>query len=146
LYAIAGLSSVSCAARLGDPSEGLAEFGELIDHFHRTGSWAQQWTTIRMLIETLVRLDAAEPAAVLYGALTASETAPPVVGADVARMAEAVRAMRSRLGAGRLAALQAEGAGMGDDDVIAHALRHARLTRRGPSPLRGGYEPQPANR
>ena len=126
LSAIAGLSSVSCAARLGYSAEGLAEFHELVDHFHRTGSWAQQWTTIRMLIEALVRLDRDEPAAVLYGALTTSETAPPVVGADVARMAEAVGMMRSRLGASRLAALQAQGAGMGDDEVISHALRHAR--------------------
>jgi predicted ATPase/DNA-binding SARP family transcriptional activator len=133
LSAIAGVSSVSCAARLGDPGEGLAEFSELIDHFHRTGSWAQQWTTMRMLIETLVRVGADEPAAVLYGALAASETAPPIVGADVARMAEAVRAMRSRLGAGRFAALEAEGAGMGGDGVIAYALRHARSTGGEPS-------------
>lgn len=125
LSAIAGLSSVSCAARLGHAADVVGDFGELIDHFHRTGSWAQQWTTIRTLVEMLARLDRDEPAAVLYGALAASGTAPPVVGADVARMADAVAVLRSRLGDDRFAALRGRGARMGDDEVIAYALRHA---------------------
>lgn len=125
LSAIAGLSAVSCAARLGHSADAIGEFGELIDHFHRTGSWAQQWTILRALVETLVRLGRDEPAAVLYGALAASGTAPPVVGADVARMADAVAVLRSRLGDDQFAALRGRGARMGDDEVIAHALRHA---------------------
>ena len=129
LAAIAGVSSVSCAARLGRTDDALGAFDELIGHFHRTGSWAQQWTTIRALIETLVRLGRDEPAAILYGALTACPTAPPVVGTDVARMADALAVLRARLGDHRLASLQAQGAGLGDDDVISYALRQARSAR-----------------
>jgi len=107
LAAMAGLSSVSCAARLGHPAEAVGEFTELIDHFHRTGSWTQQWT------------------AVLYGALSASKTSPPVVGPDVVCMAEALAELRSRLGDDRLTELRAQGARMGDDLAIAYALRQA---------------------
>jgi hypothetical protein len=129
LAAIAGLSSVSCAARLGRTDDALAEFGELIGHFHLTGSWAQQWTTIRALIETLVRLDRDEPAAVLYGALTASRTAPPVVGTDVSRVAEAVAALQARLGDNRFAALADRGSRMDEEEVISYALRQVRQSR-----------------
>ena len=129
LAAIAGLSAVSCAARLGRTDDALAEFAELIGHFHRTGSWAQLWTTMRVLIETLVRLDLDEPAAVLYGALSASRTAPPVVGADVSRVAEAVAALRARLGDNRFAALADRGSRWGEDEVISYALRQVRLAR-----------------
>jgi hypothetical protein len=56
LAAIAGVSAVSCAARAGDPTDALGGFAELLDYFDRTGSPAQQWTTIRSLIETLALL------------------------------------------------------------------------------------------
>ena len=122
LVGLAGLSAVSCEARVGDPREALARYGELIDHWHREGTWNMQWTTLRTLIELLARLGRDVEAAVLYGAMTASATASPLAGADEARIAEAVATMRSRLGEGRFESALARGAALADSDAVAFAL------------------------
>ena len=93
VQAIAGLSALSCAARLGEPVD-LGDFAELIDHWQRIGSWSQQWIAVRTLVEMLTRLGRDEAAAVLHGALIGRETAPPIVGADAGRMAQAESTLR----------------------------------------------------
>jgi predicted ATPase/DNA-binding SARP family transcriptional activator len=123
LVAIAGVSAVSCAARIGHPAHNLGDYAELLEHFDRTGSRAQQWTTIRTLIETLARQAAPEVAATLYGALTASQGAPPLIGPDAIRMDEAVVALRTRLGEQRYGELLSTGAALGDEAAIAYARR-----------------------
>jgi tetratricopeptide (TPR) repeat protein len=123
LAAIAGVSAVSVAARTGEPSRALADFGELLDYFDRAGSRAQQWTTIRTLIETLTRLGHDEAAVILYGALTASPTALPLIGADAVRIDEAAGTLATRLGDGRFEQLTSTGAALDDDDAVAYARR-----------------------
>ena len=125
LSAIAGVSAVSCAARIGDPARALDGYGELLNYFERTGSRAQQWTTIRTLIETLTRLGRDEPAAILHGALTASPSAPPLIGQDAIRMHEAASTLAARLGQDHFEHLAARGACLGDGAAIAYALRCA---------------------
>ena len=49
---VAGLTQVSVAARVGDPPAALATYPPLVDHWRRLGTWTQQWTTIRTLVET----------------------------------------------------------------------------------------------
>ena len=123
LSAIAGISAISCAARIGDPAQALDGYAELLDYFDRAGSRAQQWTTIRTLIETLTRLLHDEPAAILYGALTASPTALPIIGPDAVRMGDAAATLDTRLGKDRFEQLTAIGAALDDDDAIAYARR-----------------------
>jgi tetratricopeptide (TPR) repeat protein len=123
LSAIAGVSAVSCAARIGDPAQALNGYAELLDYFDRTGSRAQQWTTVHTLIEALTRLHRDEPAAILHGALTASSSAPPLIGPDALRIDDAVGALTERLGQDRLDHLAAHGAALGDDAAIAYARR-----------------------
>jgi predicted ATPase/DNA-binding SARP family transcriptional activator len=125
LAAIAGVSALSCAARAGDPAGSLGGYAELLDYFERTGSPAQQWTTVRTLIESLARVGHDEPAAVLSGALAASPAALPLVGPDAGRMRQAGATLAARLGAPRFAELTAEGASLGDDRALAYARRHA---------------------
>jgi hypothetical protein len=50
IVGVAGLSAVSAEARVGDPAIALAQYGELIDHWHRDGAWNMQWATLRTLI------------------------------------------------------------------------------------------------
>jgi predicted ATPase/DNA-binding SARP family transcriptional activator len=119
---LAGLSAASCEARVGDPAAALARYGELIDHWHRSGAWNMQWATLRTLIELLARLERDAEAATLYGAMLASATAPPLAGADAGRIAAAVAALRTRLGDDRFEALRAEGATLSDNDAVAFAL------------------------
>ncbi len=123
LMGLAGLSAVSCEARVGDPDKALVQYGELIDHWHRAGAWNMQWATLRTLIELLVRLGSDADAAVLYGAMNASPTAPPVAGADKVRIGQAVATARSRLGDERFDALGAEGTRLSDNDAVPFALR-----------------------
>jgi hypothetical protein len=102
------------------------QYGELIDHWHRAGTWNFQWATLRTLIELLTRLGHDEDAATLYGAMTASATAPPVAGADKVRIGEAVAALRVRLGDERFEALRADGAELSDNAAVAFARRCVR--------------------
>jgi predicted ATPase/DNA-binding SARP family transcriptional activator len=124
LVAIAGVSAVSCAARIEHPAHSLGDYAELLEHFDRTGSRAQQWTTIRTLIETLTRHRADKPAATLYGALAASPSAPPLIGADATRMDQASLVLKTRLGQ-RYNELLAAGAALGEEAAIAYARRYA---------------------
>ena len=122
VQAVAGLSALSCAARLGEPVD-LGDFAELIDHWQRIGSWSQQWITVRTLVEMLTRLGRDEAAAVLHGALIGRETAPPIVGADAGRMAVAEATLRGRLGEEHFTRLHADGRALSDEDAIAFALK-----------------------
>jgi tetratricopeptide (TPR) repeat protein len=119
---VAGLSAISCEARVGDPDQALSQYGELIDHWHREGAWNMQWTTLRTLVELLTRLGRDAEAALLYGAMTASATASPLAGADAARIAQAIVRMRARLGDERFEAMRAEGAALSDNEAVALAL------------------------
>lgn len=118
LIGVAGTSATSLRARGGDPHEALGRFPDLVDLWDRAGNWTQQWTMLRSLIAALVRLGRDEPAATLYGALQASPTAPPVFGADAARLAAAVETMEGRAGRDRVAAWVGRGRGLRDEEVV----------------------------
>ena len=119
---LAGLSAVSCEARVGDPTKALIQYRDLIDHWHRAGAWNMQWATLRTLIELLARLGRDAEATVLYSAMLTSPTAPPVAGMDVRRIASAVDALRLRLGDERFETLRMEGAALSDNEAVALAL------------------------
>ena len=119
---LAGLSTVSIESRVGDPLQALSQYGDLIDHWDREGAWNMQWTTLRTLVELLARVGRDAEAALLYGAMTASATASPLVGADAARITEAVATMRARLGDERFEAAQAKGTALSDSEAVAFAL------------------------
>ncbi|MGF1596521.1 MAG: hypothetical protein ACFCVK_06250 [Acidimicrobiales bacterium] len=121
-FGLAGVSAISCEARAGDPEKALGQYADLIDHWHRAGAWNMQWITLRTLIELLARLGRDVEAARLYGAMTASATAPPVAGSDATRIAEAVATMRSRLGDEQFEVVRAEGSALSDGEAVRYAL------------------------
>ena len=121
LIGIAGTSATSLRARHEDPEQALGRFSALIDLWHRSGNWTQQWTMLRSLVTTLVRLGRDEPAAVLYGALNASQTAAPLFGADTERLADVLRRIEHRAGPQQLEAWLERGRRLRDDEVIAFA-------------------------
>ena len=122
ILGVAGVSAVSCEGRAGDPAVALAQYHDVIDHWHRAGAWNPLWATLRTMIEVFVRVGRADEAAVLYGAMTTSSTAPPLAGADVARIADAVVVLRARLG-DRFEVLRSDGAALSDNEAVAFALR-----------------------
>jgi hypothetical protein len=121
LLGVAGVSATTLRARHGDPQQALGRFPDLIDLWDRAGNWTQQWTMLRSLVATLVRLGRDEPAAVLYGALSASPTAAPVYGGDAERLARAVETMERRAGPRQFVAWAEQGRHLADDEVVALA-------------------------
>ena len=120
--AIAGVSAVSCAARIGDPVAVLGQYRDVISSFRRGGTWPQLWTTLRALVESLTRAGHDEDAAVLLGAVRAAASGSPIRGADAARLASVESTLRSRLGDARFEHLLADGAALSDDDAVARAI------------------------
>lgn len=145
LAAIAGISAVSCATRIGEPIEALADYAELLDYFERTGSVTQEWTVVRSLIETLTNLDQLHDAAMLLGALEASTTAAPLIGRDAKRIRQLRAVLRRRLGTPKFEEATARGAALGDEQALAAARQHTTPGTRRPSTcvtLRTGPAPR----
>ena len=119
---IALVSHTSLSGRYGDPRAALEMFDDVIRYWRRGGGWTTQWIALRNFIELLARLDEDEPAAVLYGACTASTTSPPSFGAEADRLEAIVRTLIGRLG--ETAFLDAKGRGeqLSDDEVVSFAL------------------------
>ena len=118
LLGVAGTSATSVRARHEDPETALRRFPELIELWERAGNWTQQWTMLRSLVTTLVRLGRDQPAALIYGALEASPTAAPPFGADTERLAEVLATIEERAGHQQLAAWIEQGCRLGDDEVV----------------------------
>jgi hypothetical protein len=126
LAAIAGVSAVSCASRLGQPAAVLGDYTELLDYFDRTGSVAQQWTVIRSLIETLASLNDDEAAAVLLSALDAAAHASPLIGSDATRLRRLRSTLRRRLGKTRFEEASSHGRELDDQLAFSYARYHAK--------------------
>jgi predicted ATPase/DNA-binding SARP family transcriptional activator len=120
---IAGVTLATLLSRSGREAEACARYRDLVDVFHRSGTWAPQWVALRTVVDLLARAGNPAGAAVLFGALTTSRTAAPAYGAD----AELLGATRARLdgvlGPEEAARLVAQGAGLNDDAAIGHAIR-----------------------
>jgi predicted ATPase/DNA-binding SARP family transcriptional activator len=137
IMGVAGLSAVSCEARVGQPAAALGQYRELIDHWQCNGAWNMQWATLRTFIELLERLGRDADAAVLHGALTMSEKAPPSAGADTVRIAEVVAGLRRRLGSERFGRLTSHGANLSEAEAVEFARECAATTPPARSRSRG---------
>ena len=76
---------------------------------------------LRSLVTTLARVGRDEPAAVLYGALTASRTAPPPYGEDAERLAGVLEWIEARAEPEQLVEWLGRGRRLRDEDVVAFA-------------------------
>jgi predicted ATPase/DNA-binding SARP family transcriptional activator len=93
---VALVSLASLRGRHGDTRPALELFREAVAHWRSIGDHTHQVTTLRNLVELLVRIGADAPAAVLYGAVVAGAT--PSFGAEAERLDRAWSHLRSRLG------------------------------------------------
>ncbi len=119
---LALVSNTSLRGRHGDARLALRLYEDVIRHWHRGGSWNQQWLTLRNLVDLLARLGADEPAAVLYGACTASTTSPPSYGPEAYRLEAVVGTLVSTLGEKAFGEARARGASLSDDEAVSLAL------------------------
>ena len=122
----------SAARTAADPAEALQSLGPLLDHWHGFGSWTQLWMAIRVLTETLGRLDRHRDVAVLIGALEASPRASRAFGSDSARLGAVEAAARAALGA-EFESCRGRGAVLGDAEAVTLARTLTRFTPHGPA-------------
>jgi predicted ATPase/DNA-binding SARP family transcriptional activator len=120
LEGVARVGIASLRARHHPPRDALSAFPDVIGHWRRAGDWTHQWTTLRNLVPLLVRLDADEPAARLFGAQQSADTG--TFGADAVRLAEAGETLTARLGTTRFEALLDEGRALDGPDAVDLAL------------------------
>jgi hypothetical protein len=119
---VAGVALVSIASlrgRHGDPRVAVPLFREVVDHWASVGDWTHQWTTLRSVVDLLLRFERHEDAAVLVGALRSRTRAAPVFGADAERLAAAEERLINELGEDAVAGLRGRGARLTDDGVVA---------------------------
>ena len=95
---IAGASKTSIEARLGDPAAAAEDYRRLIAHWRRAGMWPTQWTMLRSIAGLLARLERHRDAAVLLGAVRATQAGHRIFGADDAALTELAARLRSELG------------------------------------------------
>ena len=122
LTGVALVTAASLRGRHGQPEHARRVFAETIRWWLRAGNWAQQWTTVRNVIDLLVRLGQDRHAARLHGAVLARTMAPPPYGADAQRLEETRITLRERLGADAFDAASGHGAAMTDGEVITWVL------------------------
>ena len=131
--ALVGLASL--LGRAGEPSLALPLFRTIIGRWRRMGVWHHQWTTLRNLVQLLLRTGSWENAAVLVGAISWSRTATPAFGADADLMEAAIDRLDDHLGTARWTAARDRGAALSPDEVVKFALRaiDEEMSRLGPS-------------
>lgn len=119
---VARVTAASVRARHDQPSRALPAFAEVLRHWRRSGSWTQQWTTLRNLAELLVRLGADEPAVTVATAVESQHSATPVFGAGSDRLERSMARARHRLGEEAFATARARGASLPPHEAVAFAL------------------------
>ncbi|MBW3602939.1 MAG: winged helix-turn-helix domain-containing protein [Actinobacteria bacterium] len=129
LQGVVCVATTTLAARHRSPRQALDSFADVIRHWRRAGVWTHQWTTLRNLVWVLTRLNAHEPAALLYGAQHAADSAAPTYGADAERLADARRTLASRLGEANFETLADQGAQLSARQAVDLALTGIDITQ-----------------
>ncbi|MQA14656.1 MAG: AfsR/SARP family transcriptional regulator [Pseudonocardiaceae bacterium] len=119
---VALVSMTSARGRSANPLGALGSFRAIIDRWWQAGDWTHQWTTLRNLVEPLVRLGRDELVAILLGASAAAASAPPVFGTGADRLAAAAGTVRARLGDQRFDAVTDRARTMTDDELVTFVL------------------------
>jgi ATP/maltotriose-dependent transcriptional regulator MalT len=117
---VALVSLASLTGRHHEPGRALARFRTAVAHWRPLGAHTQQLTTLRNLVDLLVRVGADEPAAVLHGAVTVGTT--PSFGAEAARLAAAWEVLERRLGRDRAEVAARRGRAATHEVVVDTAL------------------------
>jgi predicted ATPase/DNA-binding SARP family transcriptional activator len=143
---IEGVALVSLASLTGrhhEPGRALARFRTAVAHWRPLGAHTQQLTTLRNLVDLLVRVGADEPAALLHGAVTVGST--PSFGAEADRLAAAWEVLERRLGRDRAEAAARRGRAATHEVVVDTALAclDGLLASDAPAAAEGGLTDEP---
>jgi hypothetical protein len=123
-------SSVTLAARCGEPSTWLAEIDRGIEQCVDTGNDALLLWWLLPLTGLLARVGAEHEAAVVAGGVRASRARRPRLPRDEAALAETLDHLRAKLGARATDRAVAEGSAMPFAELVAFARGAIRAARR----------------
>ncbi len=122
----AGASLASIEARHGNPHAAATDYRRLIVHWQHAGMWPTQWTMMRSIARLLARLERDRDAAVLLGAVRATESGHHIFGSDEVALAELGSELERHLGDAEYTAALGDGAALDGTGAAAHALRALR--------------------
>ncbi|HEY6532301.1 MAG TPA: BTAD domain-containing putative transcriptional regulator [Acidimicrobiales bacterium] len=124
IRAFALTESLWLRARLGDTELALAGYRGIIETWHQSGDWANQWLSLRQLAGIFASVGRDEDAALLFGAVNAAgvRAALPLSPPDGDDLDELARGLEERLGSDAVAASRRRGELLRDEAVVATAL------------------------
>jgi hypothetical protein len=122
LSGVALVAAASARSRHGSPADAVDQFAEVVQHWRDRGDWTHQWTTLRNVLDLLVRLGRREAAVVLTAALLDQERGAAGYGRDAARLLETAEALAETMDPDRHRELEAQGRSLPDQQVVSFAL------------------------
>ncbi len=118
---LTGVASVAAAAlhsRHGSAADAVPLFLEVLEHWRALGDWVHQWTTIRNVVDLLIRCGRFDDAVLLHAAMSARTDVSPIFGDDAERMAKAATVLESELSDEVIARLRVSGSHLSDAEVL----------------------------
>ncbi len=119
---VASVALVSLWHRSKRTERAVDGYRSLIELWTRTGSWLQQWTTLRNVARLLAELDDPESSALLLAAADRAPDASAVTGEDGERLDRLRRDLLERLGDERCAQVEARTAAAPRSEIAEEAL------------------------
>jgi tetratricopeptide (TPR) repeat protein len=120
---VAGTSDASIDLRRGDFTRAAVRYRALLGHWRRAGVWSTQWTTLRSVAQVLEGLGRHREAAILAGAVFATDEGHDIYGDDAVALQALQDRLRATLGAEAHRSLLAEGAELDGDAAVELVLR-----------------------
>jgi predicted ATPase/DNA-binding winged helix-turn-helix (wHTH) protein len=95
---VAGVTRASAQAARGDIAAAAQSYAELIHHWLRSGSWTQQWTTLRHVAELIEDSDPLTALSILRAAQSDRFSPPMLIDGSAGRLSELQTSLEQRVG------------------------------------------------
>jgi predicted ATPase len=95
---VAGVTRASAQAARGDIAAAAQSYADLIHHWLRSGSWTQQWTTLRHVAELIKDSDPLTALSILRAAQSDQFSPPMLIDGSAERLSELQTSLEQRVG------------------------------------------------
>ena len=112
------MAAAALHSRHGSAADAVPLFLEVLEHWRALGDWVHQWTTIRNVVDLLIRCGRFDDAVLLHAAMSARTDVSPIFGDDAERMAKAATVLESELSDEVIARLRVSGSHLSDAEVL----------------------------
>lgn len=118
LLGVSLVTAASVQARHGDLGQARALFTEAVWHWRGQGDWTHQWTTLRNVLDLLVRWGRLDEAVILAAALSDEARRATGYGEDASRLADTRAGLAAAVEPGRHAVLVTRARGLSDRALV----------------------------